>query len=80
MRVVVILWARGEAEVHQMSDGRLALAVVERTHGELLSQLREGHSRVWLTHRLDNGILVGLSKTFGALVLLLAVLIVPWGG
>jgi len=46
-----------------MGDGRLALSVVEWTHGE----------------GLDNGILVGIPEAFGALVLLLLLLGVSRG-
>jgi hypothetical protein len=60
MRLVVGR-ARWQTEVHEVGDGRLALTVVEGTHGE----------------RLDNGILVRLLEAPGALVLLLLLLRVP---
>lgn len=53
-----------QTEVHEMGDGRLALPVVEWTHGE----------------GLDNGILVGIPEAFGAFVLLLLLLGIPRRG
>ena len=53
-----------QTEVHEMGNGRLALPVVEWTHGE----------------GLDNGILVGIPEAFGALVLLLLLLSIPRRG
>jgi hypothetical protein len=32
---MVILWPWRQAKIHEVSDGRLSLAVVEGTHGEL---------------------------------------------
>ena len=31
--MVVLLWSRWERKVHEMGDGRLALAIVEWSHG-----------------------------------------------
>jgi hypothetical protein len=80
---VVVLRARREAEVHQVGDGRLALAVVEGTHGELVWLVSGAPKASWcVAYRLGNGILIRLAKSFGALVLLAALLVVArgWGG
>jgi hypothetical protein len=74
VRLLMILRAWREAKVHEVCNGRLPLAVVEGTHGELKLLVVSGDLHV-PTHRLGKRILVRLSETLGALVLLLALLV-----
>jgi hypothetical protein len=81
VRLVVVLGAWGEAEVHKVGNGRLPLAVVEGTHGELmLLAMMTTVSKGRGTYRLGHSILIRLPEALGALVLLLGGLVVAWRG
>jgi hypothetical protein len=78
---VVVLGTGRKAKVHQVGDGRLALAVAERTHGELVASVGGSPGACWYSaYRFGNRILIRLAKSFGALVLLAALLVVAWSG
>jgi hypothetical protein len=79
--MLIMLRARRKAEVHEMRDGRLALAAIEGAHGELRrGQYGYTHKCAWKTDGLGNGILIGLPKPPRRLVLLLRLLTVARGG
>lgn len=78
--MVVGLRARREAKVHEVGDGRLPLAAVERTHSELAKVSLYMLWGTGKTHRLSNGIVFGLPKALRGLVLLAGLLGVAWRG